>query len=115
MVSSILIRQKNWKTAPNCLEVANEVLNRAAHHGRMETRGATRFNVLGAGTIEFDGGEVNCVVRDMSIAGAALEVLSSGSIPEHFTLTLPADSQRIPCHIVWRKEQRIGVAFDWVA
>ena len=39
----------------------------------MQARGATRFNVLGAGTIEFDGGEVDCVVRDMSIAGAALE------------------------------------------
>jgi hypothetical protein len=81
----------------------------------METRGATRFNVLGAGTIEFEGGEVNCVVRDMSIAGAALEVPSSRSIPEHFTLALRADNQRIPCHIIWRKEERMGVAFDWVA
>jgi hypothetical protein len=83
--------------------------------GRMQTRGATRFNVLGAGTIEFDGGEVDCVVRDMSIAGAALDVPSSSSIPEHFTLALRADRQRIPCHIVWRKEERIGVAFDWLA
>jgi len=81
----------------------------------METRSATRFNVLGAGTIEFDGGEINCVVRDMSIVGAALEVLSSRSIPKHFTLALHADRQRIPCHIVWRKENRMGVAFDWVA
>jgi hypothetical protein len=81
----------------------------------METRGATRFNVLGAGTIEFDGGEINCVVRDMSIAGAALEVFGSRSIPDHFTLALPADRQRIPCHIVWRKEDRMGVAFDWIA
>jgi len=80
----------------------------------METRGATRFNVLGAGTIEFDGDEINCVVRDMSIMGAALEVPSSRSIPDHFTLALHADRQRIPCHIVWRKEKRMGVAFDWV-
>jgi hypothetical protein len=80
----------------------------------METRGATRFNVLGAGTIEFDGDAINCVVRDMSIMGAALEVPSSRNIPDHFTLALHADRQRIPCHIVWRKEQRMGVAFDWV-
>jgi hypothetical protein len=51
----------------------------------------------------------------MSIAGAALEVLSSKDIPEHFTLALHADQQRIPCHIVWRNENRMGVAFDWVA
>ena len=80
----------------------------------MQPRGATRFNVLGVGTIEFDGGQVECVVRDMSIAGAALEVPDTGIIPEHFTLALPADKQRIPCHIVWRNEERIGVAFDWL-
>jgi hypothetical protein len=74
-----------------------------------------RFNVLGAGTIEFDGGAIDCVVRDMSIAGAALDVPSSRSIPEHFTLALHADRQRIPCHIVWRNEERMGVAFDWLA
>jgi hypothetical protein len=70
----------------------------------METRGATRFNVLGAGTIEFDGGEVNCVVRDMSITGAALEVLSSRSIPQHFTLALRADRQRIPATLCGAKK-----------
>lgn len=85
-----------------------------AHYGRMQPRGATRFNVLGVGTIEFDGGEVDCVVRDMSIAGAALEVSDTRSIPERFTLALRADSQRIPCHIVWRNEERMGVAFDWL-
>jgi hypothetical protein len=41
-------------------------------------------------------------------------VPSSRSIPDHFTLALHADRQRIPCHIVWRKEERMGVAFDWV-
>jgi len=81
----------------------------------MEMRGATRFNVLGAGTIEFDGAEIHCVVHDMSILGAALEVSGSRNIPHHFTLALRADRQRIPCHIVWRKEGRMGVEFDWVA
>lgn len=93
-------------------ELGIEVLSRTAHHERMKKRGATRFNVLGAATIEFDGGEVNCVVRDMSITGAALEVLSSRSIPEHFVLAFRADKQRMPCHVVWRKEKRMGVAFD---
>ena len=47
-------------------------------------------------------------------SGAALEVRSSRNIPEHFTLALRADRQRIPCHIVWRNEERLGVAFDWL-
>jgi hypothetical protein len=65
-----------------------------------------------AGTIEFVGGTINCVIRDMSISGAALDVTSHLDIPERFNLVFKADSTRIPCHIVWRKEKRIGVAFD---
>ena len=92
--------------------VANEVLIPAAYPFFMKTRVATRFNVLGAATIEFGGGEINCVVRDMSISGAALEVSSPLSVPEHFTLAFRADGLRMPCHLVWRKETRMGVAFD---
>jgi hypothetical protein len=33
-------------------------------------------------------------------------------IPEHFSLVLPADGLRMSCHVVWRKEKRIGIAFD---
>jgi hypothetical protein len=35
-----------------------------------------------------------------------------GSIPEQFILVLPADGLHMPCHVTWRKEKRIGVAFD---
>jgi hypothetical protein len=31
-------------------------------------------------------------------------------IPKRFTLT--ADGLRQPCHVIWRKEKRIGIAFD---
>jgi hypothetical protein len=27
-------------------------------------------------------------------------------------LALPADGQHMSCHVVWRREKRIGVAFD---
>jgi len=78
----------------------------------MKKRAATRYNVLGAATIEFDGGEINCVVRDMSISGAALEVSNPPSVPERFTLAFRADGLRMPCHVVWRKKGRIGVEFE---
>jgi hypothetical protein len=41
-----------------------------------------------------------------------LDVSSPIGIPEHFTLVLAADGHHKPCHVVWRKEKRIGVAFD---
>jgi hypothetical protein len=52
------------------------------------------------------------MVRNMSEAGAALDVSSPVGISEHFTLVLPTEGKRLPCQVVWRKEKRIGVAFD---
>ena len=77
-----------------------------------EKRVAPRHRVLKAGTIEFGGGAIDCTIRNMSNAGAALDVTSPVGIPDHFMLILPADGQHISCHVVWRKEKRIGVAFD---
>jgi hypothetical protein len=77
-----------------------------------EHRTAPRHRVLKAGTIEFGGTAINCMVRNFSNAGAALDVTSLFGIPDHFTLVLPADGHHLPCHVVWRKDKRIGVAFD---
>ena len=78
----------------------------------VETRIAPRHRVSKAGTIEFVGGAINCVVRNLSLTGAAIEVPSQAGIPERFTLVMPDDGLHLPCHVVWRKEYRIGVAFD---
>lgn len=79
----------------------------------MEDKRATRrHRVLKAGTIEFNGGGLSCTVRNLSKAGATLDVTSPVGIPERFTLVLSADRQHMPCHVVWRKEKRIGIAFD---
>jgi hypothetical protein len=77
-----------------------------------EKRTAARHRVLKAATIEFGGGAIDCMVRNMSDVGAALDVSSPIGIPEHFTLVLVADGIHKPCHVAWRKEKRIGVAFD---
>ena len=75
-----------------------------------EHRIATRHRVLKAGTIEFGGGAIDCTVRNVSDTGAALDVASPLGIPAQFTLV--TDGHRRPCHVVWRKEKRIGVTFD---
>jgi hypothetical protein len=77
-----------------------------------EKRNVSRHRVLKAGTIEFGGGAIDCMVRNMSNTGAALDVTSPIGIPEHFTLVFPTDGLHMPCHVVWRKEKRIGVAFN---
>ena len=79
----------------------------------IETRIAPRHRVNKAGTIEFVGGKVSCVVRNLSLTGAALEISGQAAcIPESFILVMPDDGLRLLCHIVWRSEYRLGVAFD---
>ena len=78
----------------------------------MERRAVPRKLVLMFGTIEFADSKINCIVGNMSIAGAALDVINPNDVPERFTLVFKADNVRIPCHTIWRKENWIGVAFD---
>jgi PilZ domain-containing protein len=75
-----------------------------------ENRRAPRRRVLKAGTIEFGCSAFSCVVRDRSATGAKLDVPSPIGIPECFVLV--AGGSRLPCHVVRRKENRIGIAFD---
>jgi hypothetical protein len=77
-----------------------------------EHRVAPRRRMLKSGTIEFGGGGFDCTVRNLSETGAALEVLTPLFIPDRFTLFVPSDQFKRPCHIVWRKDKRIGIAFD---
>jgi hypothetical protein len=77
-----------------------------------EKRAGPRHHVLKAGTIEFGGGAVDCTIRNLSNNGAALEVANPIGIPDQFILVLPGDGLHMSCHVVWRKQQRLGVAFD---
>ena len=77
-----------------------------------EHRVAARHRVLKAGTISFGGDGIDCTVRNLSETGAALEVITPLFIPDRFTLIVPTDQLKRPCHVVWRREKRIGVAFD---
>jgi PilZ domain len=73
---------------------------------------APRRRVLKAGSIMFGGSTIDCTVRNVSGTGAALEVASPLYIPDRFTLVVQTDQLRRSCHVVWRQERRIGVAFD---
>ena len=55
---------------------------------------------------------MNCLVRNISISGAALDVTDPLDIPERFDLVFKADGTHIPCHVVWRQGEQIGVAVD---
>jgi hypothetical protein len=78
----------------------------------MERRAGLRKPVLMSGAIKFAGSTINCLIRNISISGAALDVTDPLDIPERFDLVFKADGTHIPCHVIWRQQERIGVAFD---
>jgi hypothetical protein len=83
----------------------------------VNTRIAPRHRVSKAAKIEFledavTSVSVTCVVRDLSLTGAAIEASVRSGIPERFTLIMPDDGLRLPCRVAWRREYRMGVAFE---
>jgi hypothetical protein len=75
-----------------------------------QKRAALRQRVLKAGTIEFNGGAIDCTVRNISETGAALEVASPVGIPQEFKLLISGTRSR-HCEVMWHRENRIGVTF----
>jgi hypothetical protein len=78
-----------------------------------EKRVTPRHRVLKHGVLAFDGGgSVDCMVRNVSIKGARLEVASPIGLPEAFTLVIEVDQFKRHCHAIWGHDKRVGVVFD---
>ena len=73
-------------------------------------RAAPRRKVLKAGSIEFTGTTIPCTVRSLSATGAAIEINTPLWFPDRFVLVV--DGERHACRIVWRREKRLGLAFE---
>jgi hypothetical protein len=61
----------------------------------MERRAVPRKPVLMSGVIKFTGSTINCLIRNMNISGAALDVTNPRDIPERFNLVFKADGTQI--------------------
>lgn len=78
-----------------------------------EKRKHPRHRTFKGGRIVFNHrfSAITCMVRNQSDGGACLEVATSVWIPDDFDLTIDVDRVSRPCHVAWRSEHRIGVAF----
>jgi len=77
-----------------------------------EHRKIARRRVLKAGTISINrAGGIDCTVRNLSDAGACLDVASPLGIPDDFDLVIGEDHSHHPCHVIWRSDKRIGISF----
>jgi hypothetical protein len=79
----------------------------------VERRKVPRHRTLKAGRIRFNrAGSIDCRVRNLSVAGAMLEVAGQLGIPEEFALVIESDHVRQNCRVIWRASTRLGVAFS---
>jgi PilZ domain len=63
--------------------------------------------------ITFDqAAAIDCIIRNISAAGASLEVESPIGIPNDFVLVISKENLKRPCHVAWRSARRIGVRFE---
>jgi len=77
-----------------------------------ERRKVQRHRTLKGGSIRFHrAAGIDCRVRNLSPAGACLEVASQVGIPDDFVLVIEHDHFKQPCHVIWRTATRIGVEF----
>jgi hypothetical protein len=77
-----------------------------------EKRKVARRRTLKAGSIAFNrAAGIDCRVRNLSPAGACLEVASQVGIPDDFVLVIETDRLTQQCRVIWRTATRMGVEF----
>jgi hypothetical protein len=57
------------------------------------------------------GSVMSCVVRNISIEGAAIDVENPAFVPARFSLVMAKDASVRECSIAWIQKNRIGVSF----
>ena len=76
-----------------------------------DARKTKRQTVLDTALIRSGDVSVCCAVRNLSTAGATLDVGPQTDIPDQFTLIVIPTKKIHSCTLVWRKGRRIGVVF----
>ncbi|QGM99179.1 PilZ domain-containing protein [Methylocystis parvus] len=77
-----------------------------------ERRRSVRRRTLLTGRIVFrDMSTFECVVRDLSEAGARLRCDQQVVLPEAFCLAIEKLGEKRPARAIWRRDGDIGLAF----
>jgi hypothetical protein len=79
-----------------------------------EKRIIRRQRVLKSGKIIFADGNsvVDCVIRNLSVTGARLEVPTTVGLPGEFTLVDAHANRHYAAKVMWRRGEAMGVEFS---
>ena len=76
-----------------------------------EKRKHPRTEINEPAYVSAGGSVMSCVVRNISLEGAAIDIENPAFVPARFRLVMANDSSVYECRIAWIREKRIGLAF----
>jgi PilZ domain-containing protein len=76
-----------------------------------EKRKHIRTEIEELAYVSSGGSVMSCVVRNISRAGAAIDVENPAFVPQRFRLVVAKDSSVHECRVIWIQKNRIGLAF----
>jgi hypothetical protein len=76
-----------------------------------EKRKHPRTEVNEPAYVSSGGSVMSCVVRNISVEGAAIDVENPSFVPARFRLVLAKDSSVYECRVAWIQRNRIGLTF----
>jgi PilZ domain len=76
-----------------------------------EKRKHPRTEINEPAFVSAGGSVMSCTVRNISQAGAAIDVGNPAFVPPRFRLVMANDSTVHECRIAWIQQKRIGVTF----
>ncbi len=76
-------------------------------------RARERTPTFRAGRVVYSGkGEVGCIIRDMTDAGARIALDGEAGLPPEVTLVISQTAARRRATVVWQKNREVGLAFE---
>lgn len=83
----------------------------------LKPRDSERSKSFLRATIRFQNRNVtmDCLVRNISLSGARLEIDETAALPAEFELEIPNRGVVLQCQLKWRHDQAAGVKFKDVA
>lgn len=80
----------------------------------LEQRKAERRRVFKLGRIVLNGSgaSYDCIIRDLSEAGAQIGIPARIHLPNRFRLHLLSDGTMVQARFAWRRGDRLGISFD---
>jgi hypothetical protein len=76
-----------------------------------EKRKHARTEINEPAYVSLGGSVMSCMVRNISVEGAAIDVENPAFVPQRFRLVLASDSSVRECRVAWIQKNRIGLTF----